>query len=80
MGSGRRTSLSVGHLLGKPREGLLFWGSGKILEGSGMKITHRVGTIGEFGRVLVYQVFEKALEMGTFLHNCVKNCEWSIHR
>jgi hypothetical protein len=71
-GSGRRTPLSVGPLLGKPREGLLFWRSGKILEGSGMKITHRGSTVGEFGRVLVYQVLEKALKMGTFLQTLLK--------
>ena len=34
----------------------------------GMKITHRRGPAGEFGRVLIYQELEKALEMGTFLH------------
>jgi hypothetical protein len=35
-------------------------------EGSGMKITHRGGTTREFGRVLIYQVLEKALEMPPF--------------
>jgi hypothetical protein len=40
-----------------------FSGDPEVLEGSGMKITHRGGTTGDFGRVLIYQVLEKALEM-----------------
>jgi hypothetical protein len=82
MGSRREASLSVGALLGEPRGGLLFWRSGRILkEGTVMKITHRGGTNEEFGRVLVYQVFEKTLEMATFLHRgSVTNRGQSIHR
>jgi hypothetical protein len=46
-----------------------------------MKITHRGGTTGEFGRVPVYQVLEKALQMANFLHRgSVKNRGRSIHR
>jgi hypothetical protein len=65
----------VGALLGEPRGGFLFQGSGRIWEeGSGMKITHRRRPAREFGRVLVYQGLEKTLEIGTLLHRgSVKN-------
>jgi hypothetical protein len=44
-----------------------------------MKITHREGPAGEFGRVLIYRGFEKVLEMGTFLHRgSTKKHGWSI--
>jgi hypothetical protein len=75
-------SLSVGPLLGEPTIGLVDWRSRRILEeGSGIKIIHHGGTTGELGKVLVYQVLEKALEMATFLHRgSVKNRGQYIHR
>jgi hypothetical protein len=49
--------------------------------GLGEKITHCGGPAGEFGRVLAYWGFEKALEMGTFLHTgSAENHGWSNHR
>jgi hypothetical protein len=69
----------VGALLGEPRGGLLFWGSGRIWEeGLGTKITDCGGPAGEFGRVLAYRGLEKALEMDPFLHRGYVKNHWEL--
>jgi len=52
----------------------LFWESGR--RGQGTDIILHGGPAGEFGRGLIYQGLEKALEMGTFLHRGPVKNHW----